>query len=509
MELTKELLKNNICKDEKQLNKYINKFPQAYEILKTAINTGETISKRPFGKKHGHAICTIIEKLFGSWAEGVDILFPELGGYNKHIKAYRLKVISEGNTKGTVAEAIQEIKKRYENGESISKTSMKYLGKRLEEHYGTYEDAVEDILGISYDKWYFDQNSTNKKYTIDQWVARLEQILSDKNRNGLKIPKTCPKEAVDVLISKYGSIDSAELLLSGKNSETRKKERENQAIQTAIEDLKTLYFSNKPITKNRIPSRIHRNIAKAFGSYEAGVEELFKINYEEYQQSMWRNGVEKGRNITAKWDKESLKDWLLKRLEAGEPCNFTAVQNKHVFSRIIDIYGTYSALWEACNLNYEEYKQNLMKEFEGSICTLSYQLSLVGYSFENLMDNIISSLGIGYTKHQLKGTKLMPDYIMQDGEVLGDAKLTYGYNNTHETIKKYSPYCTRLELYFLNSNFEYKQSKVNNTDIIYYNVDKLIKCLPEEQQEVYSNKVRDLRKAVEDIYKKYKTPCTA
>ena len=493
MKLTEELLKNNKCKDEKQLNKYINKFPEVYDTVKKTLELEGTVSKYILTKAYGNTVATTFEKLFGSWENGIDLIFPELGGYKNHVN--KNKGCKE---KVTIQVIENDLIKKYKAGESIAKSHLRGYTK-LESHYGNYETAVKVLLNVDYNKWFEEYminiNNDKKIHRTDsEWLTWIESNIKQGKDT---FPKRCPQHIKDLFYEKYGDRKNAEYILTGSNSEIRMFEK---SVSRASKELIQRYKVGETITKCRVPKRISEPLIKKYGSYTAGVKAVLNIDYNKHLESI---AIETKKKMQI-WTEDTLKAWLLDRLEQGLPCNYSAVNSLHVFDRILGIYGTYASLWEACGIDYEAYKFTYRESIQERVNCESYKLSVVGHKFEDLLDRLFTEFGFDFTKHHLHGTKLKPDYIIDNGDILGDAKLTFTYKNESETIEKYLSHCNHLEMYYLNSNFLYKEKIVGDKTVHHYNINKLISQAPPEHQDAYMKEVKTLRDEVKRIKSEYK-----
>lgn len=428
------------------------------------------------------------------------------------------KVRLKWDAKIEVAKAV--IIERYANGESLVKntvgkeTTWSHI-KAMEKAYGNWSTAIETLTDIKNYKEYAESVKYSMTYntlTLDEVEQRIRYYYNqfDKplSRRVLtesvfytRFSKRLTPEIKEQFLTKYGTYeDAVKSILGFDFYKERDKVIRTKAHYRALYKLKAKILDRYNMGESVSKSAMGKNIKildAHYGSYGYGIECICKIDsYEEYIQDI------QSKNILAmtKWNKNTLKDWLLSAYNNGEDVRACALQKKHIFECIIREYGTYEALWVACDLDYTQYKM------DNAINTgiLSTSLSVLGHKFEALMDDILLEFGYDYNKYKIsEDTKLSPDHIFTNGAI-GDSKLTYSYFNLLDVVTKYSKYSYNLEIYTLNSNKDKFIASYGGVKVRVYNIDYFIKMLPDYLQDIYAPKVQELRIEYNKIYEDFR-----
>lgn len=185
------------------------------------------------------------------------------------------------------------------------------------------------------------------------------------------------------------------------------------------------------------------------------------------------------------WTKETLKRQLKRWVTEGKPLNYNFMIHSHptFIEAARKIFGSYAALFEACDLNYEDYR------------TDTVQASYYGYKFEDAVGELLKALGYTFTKYETD-VGLQPDFII--GDTWMDAKLSRWtiVNADDDTIEKYEQYCNRLIIVYLRGKVKDERITPKTTVISVY---KLIDQLPESKREDFFSLFKSIETEIDGV----------
>jgi hypothetical protein len=183
--------------------------------------------------------------------------------------------------------------------------------------------------------------------------------------------------------------------------------------------------------------------------------------------------------VPFRWDAENTKRQLMRWIREGKAVNYTSVAYRH--SGIIDasrkIYGSYEGLFNACGLNYDEYR------------TDTSLASFYGRSLENVFENILKDLEIAHVRQpEINGCH--PDFV--SGRTWYDAKLSEWTISFADctTVKKYEPHCDNLVIVFLRGNKDTDKQLTEKTRLV--NIHKFVNMLPVEKRSKHISALEEI-----------------
>ncbi|WP_252431397.1 hypothetical protein [Peribacillus butanolivorans] len=173
--------------------------------------------------------------------------------------------------------------------------------------------------------------------------------------------------------------------------------------------------------------------------------------------------------VPFRWGAENIKRQLMRWIREGKHVNYTYVAKYH--SGIIlasrKIYGGYAELFEACGLNYDDYR------------TDTSMASFYGRKLEDIFEEILNELSCEYEREP-SVDNCRPDFVMGSDWV--DIKLSEWtiHISDCDTIKKYEPHCETLTIVFLRGNKSLNKMITDKTRIV--NIGFYIEQMPREKR---------------------------
>ncbi|WP_299831694.1 hypothetical protein [uncultured Metabacillus sp.] len=351
---------------------------------------------------------------------------------------------------------IKEIARRYENGLKLNNKTMRNEDSGLMtaaiKHFNSWENAIR-IAECDYS-----EIQESQKWTKDIVAASL----IDRQLKGLALNPSVLKNNDHSLykacLNHFGSIKSA-IEFSGLN----------------YEDTKQNHSWSKEKVINNLLKRYQNGLSMSVKSISLENPSLYSASkrfFKCYKNALLNCGLTYDDVGERKdWNKDKVIIELKKRFKSGKPMSVDILssEDSSLLNACIRYFNTYKEAIEACELNYEDIREDT-------------ELSRIyGFKFEELLRSILQELKLTHTKGFNK--EIRPDIVLKNNQWM-DAKLSEHTIFNCKTIEKYEPHCSLLTIVYLRGNKNRVQMLTNKTKIM--SVYNLIKQIPKGERQYYT-----------------------
>lgn len=378
-------------------------------------------------------------------------------------------------TKNELDEFLRKLQAEGHSMKTTEVTKEIYVAARV--HYGGWKNALSK-LGIIQEP--NKQITAKRKHTPETMAEEFRAILA----RGYSKSQISKKYGAlyNAILRQYGSIEHfAETvgidLMQYKNIKIKTNYRKVDKVE---------YVEYGNLSKQDVDKFIDTLIATCKGDDDITAESIFANYPKEYVSIKKHYGkvseafVCSGKyildkNVPKNWTKEFLVEQIKMGYEMGKPLNTAYVtiyaSSAEEFAR--KAFGSWRQALETSGIPKEYYELD------------SQESARAGHEFENVLGEILSEIGVEYTKYD--HDKYRPDFVV--GTHWIDAKLSMWTIEMHKhgTIKNYEPHCDKLTLVFLRGSRDYDAKITEKTRLV--SVYKIMKKLPKDKVDIYQRKL--------------------
>lgn len=360
---------------------------------------------------------------------------------------------------------LSELKRIYEISGELSPTymnanghsSIPVISKKL---FGSYEKAISeagfDVMEV------FRKKNVWTDAEVKEYLLRVFDIEGTFSQ---KLYRNKYRKLISIAHSKYGGWYR---MLKHFDLPTEEVKTQWDSSSQVISEIRSLKESGEGANPSSISNSLYLAAKRKFGSWDAALE---------------ASGLDPDiERVNVRWD----RDKLLKRLKdyAGAGYNLS-------WSSILSLD---SALAHSFKLYYDSWDDFLKDAglFNKSISEISRDKISLGFRFQKVLKEILTSIGISF-KYETTVGKYRPDFILNNNTLI-DAKLSSWTALCDGTLRKYSEICDKLIIIYLRGN-----DIESNDFVTFIHIDDFSESLIKKGREDLVRCITDLKSQLDEL----------